>query len=111
MSIQESNPGVPKRNRFLVFVPYIVLVIFFIYLWLVSGVITSHEKYPNGRMKTEGYVKRYGMSYQKHGHWITYYPDGTKESEGFYQRGEPVGEWTHWDAKGNPTTQPTVRPS
>lgn len=35
------------------------------------------------------------------GYWEWYRPDGTKKRSGFFEEGEPVGEWTTYDSKGN----------
>ena len=71
------------------------------YLWFVSGVITNKEKYPNGSIKAEGYLKRTGWStYERHGRWITHHPDGRLESDGTYENGKKAGLWRHWSAEG-----------
>jgi antitoxin component YwqK of YwqJK toxin-antitoxin module len=35
-----------------------------------------------------------------HGYWEWYRPDGTRKRSGHFDKGEPVGEWTTYDAKG-----------
>ncbi len=32
--------------------------------------------------------------------WISYYPNGNKESEGKYREGKQDGIWTYYDKKG-----------
>lgn len=34
------------------------------------------------------------------GYWEWYRLDGTKKRSGFFEKGEPVGEWTTYDSKG-----------
>jgi TonB family protein len=36
----------------------------------------------------------------KHGHWISYYPDGAIRSEGLFNEGVRVGEWTWYHPNG-----------
>lgn len=89
------------RGRFrawtLAAAPLIALAAWFVYLWAVSGVIPSVERYPNGRVKAEGYVKRVGFgAYKRHGHWTTYYPSGARQSEGTYVLGEKQTDWVYW---------------
>jgi antitoxin component YwqK of YwqJK toxin-antitoxin module len=38
---------------------------------------------------------------QTEGYWEWYRPDGTLKRSGYFDKGEPVGEWTTYDAKGN----------
>ncbi|WP_227013810.1 toxin-antitoxin system YwqK family antitoxin [Paenibacillus psychroresistens] len=35
------------------------------------------------------------------GYWEWYRPDGTIKHSGYFDRGEPVGEWVTYDSKGN----------
>jgi len=82
-------------------IPLLVLAAWFTYLWSISGVLPAVEKYPNGRLKSAGYVKRVGLAdYRRHGRWITYHSNGQKQSEGLYELGEQKGTWTYWDEKG-----------
>lgn len=37
---------------------------------------------------------------QPDGYWEWYRLDGTKKRSGTFRKGEPVGEWTTYDAKG-----------
>lgn len=79
----------------------------FLYLWSVSGVLTSVEKYPKGAVKAEGYLKRVaGGEYKRHGAWVTYHENGKIASQGGYDLGKKVGEWKYWDMEGRPTTAP-----
>jgi antitoxin component YwqK of YwqJK toxin-antitoxin module len=49
------------------------------------------------------------------GYWEWYRQDGTLKRSGFFERGEPVGDWTTYDAKGEiykvTTRKPAVRQS
>lgn len=42
------------------------------------------------------------------GYWEWYRPDGTIKRSGYFEMGEPVGEWVTYDSKGN-TYKTTVR--
>lgn len=98
----QRHAGRPRilRFLFLVIVPILILG-WLAYLWSISGVLARTEKYDTGVVQAEGYVKRAdGQDYKRHGHWVTYYPDGTKESEGNYHLGTKTGRWTYWDKKG-----------
>src|SRR5437867_2782129 len=84
-SNDNMSPAVRRRLlRRRVFAPLMVVVIligWFAYLWFVSGVVTTAEHYPDGKIKAEGYVKRVGWNdYRRHGAWTTYHPDGKMES-------------------------------
>ena len=82
-------------------IPVLVLILFLSYLWFMSGVLPVVENYPEGQIKTEGYVKRAGFSeYRRQGHWVTYHANGQKASQGFYEAGEKVSPWTYWDEAG-----------
>jgi antitoxin component YwqK of YwqJK toxin-antitoxin module len=35
------------------------------------------------------------------GYWEWYRPDGTIKRSGYFDMGEPVGEWVTYDSKGN----------
>ena len=35
-----------------------------------------------------------------HGRAVSYHPNGTKSSEGFYRRGQPHGHFVYWDVNG-----------
>jgi hypothetical protein len=93
----KTSPGKSKRIV-LGIIPLFVLALWFCYLWFVSGVLTSEEKYPGGATKARGYVKRsHFFDYKRHGAWTTFYPNGEVESRGRYEMGEKVGSWEHWD--------------
>lgn len=38
---------------------------------------------------------------QTEGYWEWYRPDGTLKRSGYFDKGEPIGEWTTYDEKGN----------
>jgi antitoxin component YwqK of YwqJK toxin-antitoxin module len=38
---------------------------------------------------------------QTEGYWEWYRPDGTLKRSGYFDKGEPVGEWTTYDEEGN----------
>ena len=56
-------------------------------------------------------VTRWSKGKVVHGHAEGYYewyrPDGTLKRSGYFEKGEPVGEWITYDDKGQPykTTQ------
>ncbi len=81
---------------------------------------TRTEKYPSGAKKSEGdylvareivqtpddwwnmqlaVYTRQGND-ERHGPWITWYPNGQKQTEGLYEHDVPVGEFTWWYANG-----------
>lgn len=71
------------------------------YLWFVSGVIVSKERYPGGKIKAEGYLKRAGWSeYRPHGRWETFHENGQMSSTGLYVNGRMDGLWKYWDESG-----------
>ena len=87
----------------------VLLLSWFAYLRWVSGVLPYNEKYPGGKEKTVGYLKRSGWSdYKRHGVWTTYFENGQKESQGHYELGRPVGEWLHWNEQGHRVPEPTT---
>ena len=82
-------------------IPLLALCFWFSYIWWVSRVLPSVEHYPGGKVKAEGYVERVHLSaYRRTGHWVTYYPNEKKESEGAYKGGKKEGVWTVWDSEG-----------
>lgn len=103
-----SAPGNRFSKYLVVSIPIIVLFAWFGYLWFVSGVLPSVQKYDNGEKKALGYVKRTGLvTYQRTGHWVTFHPNGEKSGEGEYKDGEKVpGSWHYWDAAGQPSATP-----
>lgn len=95
------------RRRLLTLVPLAVLATWFTYMWFVSRVVPSIDKYPGGAIRAEGYAQRRGFGeYMKTGHWVTYHAGSTpgktgpKESEGMYVDGQKDGEWRYWDERG-----------
>lgn len=38
---------------------------------------------------------------QTEGYWEWYRPDGTRKRSGYFSNGEPIGEWTTYDQKGD----------
>jgi hypothetical protein len=110
MTTQDRTSTPPHRPRRLpkwaVAIPFLVLAAWFSYVWFVSGVLPSVEKDPKtGRVTAKGYVKRAGWGdYRRHGHWVTFHPNGQKESEGMYERGTKLGEWDYWDETGRAVT-------
>jgi hypothetical protein len=82
-------------------VPVVALLCWFGYLWSISGVLPSIEKYPSGKTKAEGSVKRSGIGdYHRQGAWTTYHENGQRSSEGLYDMGKKVGTWRYWDDRG-----------
>ena len=103
----ETTPNKKSSRRlpsWAIVIPFLVLAVWFSYVWFVSGVLPSVEKDPKtGRVTAEGYVKRAGWGdYRRHGHWVTFHPNGQKGSEGMYERGVKTGEWKYWDEIGKP---------
>ncbi|WP_033543246.1 hypothetical protein [Planococcus sp. CAU13] len=39
---------------------------------------------------------------QPEGYWEWYRADGTLKRSGYFEKGEPVGEWVTYDSKGDP---------
>jgi antitoxin component YwqK of YwqJK toxin-antitoxin module len=57
--------------------------------------VTIHY-YPSGQTESI-------MSYKDnvyHGKCETWFPNGLKASESFYENGKPVGTWKYWDEYG-----------
>lgn len=99
--------GSPKTKLILSLIPLAALAIWFAYMWYVSGVIPGKEKYANGAVKAEGYLKRESLGeYVRHGHWTTYFESGAKSGEGMYDMGAKTGKWTYWDEMGVQRTSP-----
>ena len=96
-----TTPG--RRKRLVpILIPVLVLAAWFLYMWAVSGIITKVEKYPDGNVKAEGYLKRVGLGeYRPHGHWVTYHENGKKASDGYFDLGEKTGDWTHLKDDGS----------
>jgi hypothetical protein len=51
----------------------------------------------NGKTK---FAKGKVVDDQPNGYWEWYRPDGTLKRSGYFNNGEPVGEWTTYDQKG-----------
>lgn len=99
--------GSPTTKLLFSLLPLTVLAIWFAYMWFVSGVIPGKEKYANGAIKAEGYLKRESLGeYVRHGHWTTYYESGAKSGEGSYDMGTKSRDWTYWDESGRQLTLP-----
>ncbi|MCC6599549.1 MAG: hypothetical protein IT223_02630 [Crocinitomicaceae bacterium] len=64
----------------------------------------------------EGYIKMDGEylltenGYIEHGKFRFYYPDGSLESEGRYDRGVRVGIWKRFTPQGDPRTDRYYNP-
>lgn len=56
------------------------------------------EKYANGNPQFEYYQNEKG---EKHGHYISYFENGNKRSEGEYNNGIQINKWTYWHESGN----------
>lgn len=94
--------GTGIRRYLVALIPFVALLIWFAYLWSVSGVIITTEKYPGGKTSAEGYLKRSATGeYLRHGKWTTYHPNGVKSGEGTYDSGRKLGDWVYWDEEGN----------
>lgn len=119
---REKLGGRARSGKATVVIPLAVLLAWFGYLWLVSGVLPATETYSDGRIKAQGYVKRVGLgAYKRHGTWTEYHENGTKAAEGRFQRGRKVGAWCRWDEAGrliqtdrhadDAAERPTIRPT
>lgn len=40
------------------------------------------------------------VNWQSEGYWEWYRPDGTIKRSGYFEKGEPIGEWITYDDKG-----------
>jgi hypothetical protein len=89
-------------KKFLVaMIPVAALGGWLYYLWFVSAVLPSVEKYSDQSIKAEGYVERVRLGeYRRTGHWVTFHPNGKKESEGRYAEGKMIGTWEFWSKEG-----------
>ncbi|RIK68130.1 MAG: hypothetical protein DCC65_04735 [Planctomycetota bacterium] len=95
-----------RKQKLIALIPVAILLGWFSYLWIVSGVLVSEERYPSGRIKAEGYVKRLGWTgeYRRHGRWRIYHESGRPAGEGTYLNGEPQADWVFWDESGRVVT-------
>ena len=41
------------------------------------------------------------LTHDRHGHWITWHPNGYKASEGRYDHGKRLGLWVFWSDTGH----------
>ena len=113
MSETAAASGSPRRPRAPWWVGAAVIAVLIVgwlgYLRWVSGVLAHEEKYPNGKMKTVGFLKRTGWNdYKRHGLWTTYHRDGKMAAKGRYEMGRRLDGWEHWDERGQPTTAPAT---
>lgn len=105
--------GISRRTRrLLLILPLVAVAAWFLYLWSVSGVLTSVEKYPGtDQVRAEGYLKRSGLgSYARHGHWVFYHKNGEKLAEGTYTLGEKQNDWQYWSPDGRPISAAEAAP-
>ena len=87
--------------------PFVLAGLWICTYWLTTGVFPVSESYPGGQIKSAGYVRRVGVeAYRQNGHWVTYYVNGQKSSDGFYESGRKTGPWNYWDEGGRPTSGP-----
>ncbi|MBB3082653.1 toxin-antitoxin system YwqK family antitoxin [Geodermatophilus sabuli] len=56
------------------------------------------ERHRNGSLRARGPV----VDGKPHGYWEWFRLDGTMLRSGSFAAGEPVGEWTTYDASGAP---------
>lgn len=97
--------GDSRRGRFTLLIPLAVLLAFFAYMWWVSGVVQSVQRFPDGRVKARGYVKRHGFGeYRRTGRWELFHENGAMAAEGAYENGEKTGPWRYWDSQGRELT-------
>ncbi len=64
-----------------------------------NKVWTVHDYYINNKIQMIGYYqsKRFEV---KHGHFIYYYENGQKSSEGEYLKDQKEGQWSYWYESG-----------
>ena len=101
-AISGNNQPRPRASRWIGAVLIVVLIVgWFGYLRWVSSVLAHEEKYPGGKIKTAGFLKRTGFSdYKRHGLWTTYHANEKMASQGQYELGLKVGEWKYWNERG-----------
>jgi hypothetical protein len=100
----KNDNGGGRRKHLLAAIPFVALILWFAYLWFVSGVIPYVDRYPNGNPKATGYVERHGLSeYRKTGKWVTYHPNGVESGTGKYEDDAKVDStWMYFDEAGKP---------
>ncbi len=100
--IPETLTPKQRATKFmLAAVPLVIVILFFAYLWMMSGVLPVVERYPDETVRVNGFVKREGGQYKATGAWVTFHPNGKKASEGRYAHGDKVpGTWHYWDEQG-----------
>ena len=101
----------PRAPRWIGAAIIVVLIVgWFGYLRWVSGVLAHEEKYPNGKIKTAGFLKRTGWNdYKRHGLWTVYHPDGTKAAQGRFEMGNKADGWEYWDERGERIPNSAIR--
>lgn len=62
----------------------------------------TSDPYSNGQVSSKYTVNDDGL---KDGHYVTFYGDGQKRSEGEYQNDKQVGFWTTWFENGNKSSE------
>jgi antitoxin component YwqK of YwqJK toxin-antitoxin module len=68
------------------------------------------EKYPNGALKSRGYVKQDAeKNYGRHGYWVFWYENGQKMQESIFRDGELEGPSTLWYENGQKKEESTFR--
>lgn len=106
--MSENAPQRPRTSRIFGAVLIVMLIVGWMgYLFWVSGVLAHEERFPGGKVKATGFLKRTGLSdYKRHGLWTTYHLNGKSASQGHYELGRRVGEWKYWDENGEPVAGP-----
>ncbi len=64
-----------------------------------NRVWTAHDYYISNKIQMTGTYKSKKLK-SKHGHFIYYYENGQKKSEGIYINNNNEGIWTYWDEGG-----------
>lgn len=108
LATDENASRRPRAPRWFGVAVIVVLIAGWLgYLRWVSGVLVHEEKYPGGKVKVTGFLKRTGWSdYKRHGLWTSYHPNEKKASQGQYELGGKVGDWKYWDENGEPIAAP-----
>jgi hypothetical protein len=101
LSAPRWAPASRMARLVLAAIPLVLAALWLCYYWSIMAVFPATEKYPGGRIKSQGYVRRAGVEeYKRHGHWVTYHENGQKASEGDYQCGMKSAQWRYWDENG-----------
>ena len=74
-----------------------------------NGTVITLYEYINDYVTSYEFVNRVNAQGEKHGTWITFYPDGTKKEEEYYKNGVLDGATRMYSEKGSPIGGRTYR--